>query len=802
MAGNSALNPKLMKKLLLFILVLLLAVFAYGYWYLSGTKPVYEGKLTLSGLQETVTVKYDRYGIPHIYAQNEADAYFALGYLQAQERLFQMEMVRRVATGTLAEIFGTEFVKTDKLFRTLGIARKSTYFAQKFEQHNQVYKQAALAYFAGINRYIDDGPTPVEFSLLGIPKEHFSVTDAYNAAGYMSFGFADGFRTDPLAAKIAATLGMPYLNDLGLHTLYDSTYLQSYFQPAATRLTGLTRIIESIPIPLLQGSNSWVIGPDKSASGKPVFENDTHIGFSQPSVWFEAHLEYPGTSLYGHYLAGFPFAILGHNRYAAWGMTMFENDDVDLFQEKANPENESQIWRVDQWQALKTREEVIKVKNGEPVTFTVRESDHGPIINDVLLSEKTATQPVAVYWEYLHADKELFEATYTLGQAASIDDARHAASLIQAPGLNVMYADVDGNIAWWAAARLAIRPPHVNSKLLLDGSSGKDDYLGYYDFSHNPQAENPPWGYVYSANNQPDTVKGILYPGYYRPINRAGRIKNLLEGKSNWTSAEVQQMTADVTSPIAPLVARELATVLNQTGDSALVALAGILNSWDGDHQQTAIAPTVYYNLLSWVLYYAMADELGYEDYKNLVNSEVMQRSYLMFITNKQSVWWDDVTTEASESRDAIINKAGRKALATLQASTGSATAAGWAWGKVHTLTHGHPLGKVEALKKYFDVGPFPVNGGIEVINNMLFKLDTTGYFPVFAGPAVRTVIDLSNMDGAQSINPTGQSGNFLSGHYRDQAEMFVNVQFRGQLMNSQAIEENKVTELSLVPGK
>ena len=230
--------------------------------------------------------------------------------------------------------------------------------------------------------------------------------------------------------------------------------------------------------------------------------------------------------------------------------------------------------------------------------------------------------------------------------------------------------------------------------------------------------------------------------------------------------------------------------------------MAGLLASWDGDHQQNAVEPTVYYNLLSWVLYYAMADELGYDDYKGLANSEVMQRSYLMFMRNGQSVWWDDVTTEAKESREEIVNKAAVKALATLKTSTGSEAAAGWTWGKVHTLTHGHPLGKVEALKSYFDVGPFPTNGGNEVINNMMCKLDTTGYFPVFAGPAVRTVINLADIESAQSINPTGQSGNFLSRHYRDQAEMFVNVEFRSQLMNDQSIEKNKVSELILLPSK
>ena len=791
-----------MKRIFLVILLLLAGIIIYGYWYVNNTKPSYEGELSLAGLNKPVTVKYDSYGIPHIYAENESDAYFALGYLQAQERLFQMEMLRRVATGSLSEILGDEFVSVDKLFRTLGFAKKSAEFTENFEGQDFGSKQPAISYFKGINAFIDEGPTPLEFTIIGIPKRKFSITDAYNAAGYMSFGFADGLRIDPLTSKIAVTLGMDYLEAIGLHTIYDSTYIQSYFEAEPTELDDLSIIIEKIPTPLIDGSNSWIIGPEKSATGNAIFENDTHIVFSQPSVWFEAHLEYPGTSLYGNYLAGFPFAILGHNRFAAWGMTMFENDDVDLFQEKVNPDNENQVWRIDQWQDLEVRKETINVKDGDPIEIVIKESFHGPIINDVMLENGISENPVAVYWEYLHADKDLFEPVYALGQTSSMVDARNAASQIEAPGLNVMYADIAGNIAWWASARLPIRPDHVNSKLILDGSSGKDDYLGYYDFSHNPQSENPPSHYVYSANNQPDTVKGVLFPGYYRPIDRASQIENAVATKNDWTAEQVQTMTANVTSPIAPMVAKELGLVLEKSTVSEVTELADILANWNGDHQQSAIEPTVYYNVLSWVLYYAMADELGYKDYVDLANSEVMKRSYLKLLKDENSIWWDDIATPEKETKQEIIHKAAGSALTTLKTSTGSSKSSEWNWYKVHTVTHAHPLGEVDALKKYFNVGPLTTNGGNEVINNMMFKLDTTGYFPVFAGPAVRTVIDMGNIDGAMSINPTGQSGNFLSEHYDDQAQMFIDVKFRAQLMNDAEIEENKSSELILLPKK
>jgi penicillin amidase len=791
-----------MKKILGSIALLLLIALIFGYFFINHAKPKYSGALSLAGLQAEVTVKYDEYGIPHIYAENETDAYFALGYVQAQERLFQMEMIRRVASGTLSEILGPDLLPTDKLFRTLGLSEKAKEMAENFAAANAAYKPAAEAYFDGINAFVEEGPTPIEFTIIGIPKRKFSIVDAYKASGYMSFGFAEGFKVDPIASKIAVKYGMQYLNDLGLHSINDSTYIPSYFGEDTVSLTGLAAAIDKIPVPLLIGSNSWIIDGTKTASGKPVFENDTHIGFSQPSVWFEAYLEYPGTTYYGHYLAGFPFGLLGHNQYATIGLTMFENDDVDLFVEKSNPEDSSQIWRKDHWENLSIRQESIAVKNQQDVLWTIRESDHGPIINDILLDDGVAEHPVAAWWAFLHTKRDLLEAVHMLNHSTSMKTSRQAASIIEAPGLNVMYADVDGNIAWWAAAKLPIRPEHVNSKLLLDGSSGKDDYLGFYTFNKNPQAENPPWGYVYSSNNQPAMVDSTLYPGYYMPMDRARAIVDKLEESDRWTAEDVKMMAGNVTSPVHPYVAKDFAKSLSSGQIDAPRELIDLLNNWDGNHDRQSIEPSVYYTLLSWVLYYAMADELGFKDYAVFVGSSLMKRSYFKFISNDNSVWWDNVNTEKKEGKLDILSASLYKMSSTLVKNMGSENFEDWQWGKIHTLTHNHPLGQIDALKNYFNVGPFPVSGGNEVINNLMFDLDTSGVFAVNAGPAVRTVIDLSDIYTAESINPTGQSGYFLSQHYDDQAQMFVDVKFRPQLMDKDDVEAHTQSVLTLLPIK
>ncbi|MCF6360264.1 MAG: penicillin acylase family protein [Cyclobacteriaceae bacterium] len=789
-----------MKKFLIFLTsLILIAVFGI-YFYLQSTKPTYEGQLDLEGLKDQVEVKYDTYGIPHIYAQNEEDAYMALGYVHAQERLFQMEMIRRVSTGTLSEILGADLLDVDKLFRTLGVKEKSKELAKQFNATNSEHKSAAEAYFKGVNSFIKNGPTPIEFTIIGIPKRDFTIEDAYNAGGYMAFGFAEGFIADPAISQLVEEHGEAYLEDLLFTSSEQTTYIYNNPHVDSSKLTSLAQIIKQIPIPLIVGSNSWVIGSERTKSGKPVFENDTHIAYSQPSVWFEAHLEYPGMSHFGHYLAGVPFSILGHNKFAAIGMTMFENDDVDFYYEKENPEKGNQIWRNNSWEDLTERTEVIKIKDAEPETITVRSSSHGPIVNDIFFKDFKNKSPYSVWWSFLQYNNDLMNALYKLNHIASIDDAREGSSLIQSPGLNIMYADTAGNIAWWASATLPIRPPHVNTKLVLDGT-GKDDILGFYDFSKNPQAENPEWGYVYSANNQPDSVDGVLYRGYYYPRDRAGRIVELIKAKpSGWTAEHSINMTADVISPVQVEVAQTLVALIKESKVEIPTEVLNLLENWDGDHQINDIEPSILYTIQGWLQYYMLGDELGSENLKALNGTSTLKTSFLHLIQNNESIWWDDVTTPEKENQLDIISKSVNSALNTLERNYSSTNPSDWKWGEIHTLTHNHPLGEVEALKKYFSVGPIPIMGGREVINNQGHDLDTTGIFNVKMGPAVRTVIDLSNMNGAMSINPTGQSGNFLSKHYNDQAQMFANVEFRPQLMDSLDVANDTKSILTLNP--
>ncbi|MCL6462205.1 MAG: penicillin acylase family protein, partial [Flavobacterium micromati] len=319
---------KILKKiaftLFLIMALIITAAFIYGIY----SKPKYKGEQQLANIQKETTVYFDDFGVPHIYASSSKDAMVALGYVHAQDRLWQMELMRRIAPGRLSEIFGSAALKNDKFFAGIGIEEASAKAIAKLNKNSQSY-QLTISYLDGINQYLVEGTTPVEFSLLGIKKEKFTIKDVYNIFGYMSFSFAMAQKSDPLMTDIRNKYGMEYLKDFGLDSSYNSTRIKNAkdkSQQYAAISKSIVAILDESPISPFIGSNSWVLAPKKTKNGKVIFANDPHIGFSQPGTWYEAHLVTPDFELYGSYLAGTPYPLLGHNREYAYGLTMFEND--------------------------------------------------------------------------------------------------------------------------------------------------------------------------------------------------------------------------------------------------------------------------------------------------------------------------------------------------------------------------------------------------------------------------------------------------------------------------------------------
>lgn len=778
---------KLLRRLLVALAVLLAAAGLFLYCYAQSLAPDYEGENDLVGLGQEATVYYDDYGIPHIYAQNEKDAQRVLGYVHAQDRLWQMELLRRIAPGRLSDIFGGALVKTDKFFAATGIAEYTRESVARLDPNSESYR-LAMAYVDGINQYMREGQTPIEFILLGIEKQPFTLEDVHNIFGFMAFSFAMAQKTDPLLTDIRDRFGMAYLKDFGLDGSAATIRLKSYREKVdyAAISTSVSRLLGATPAPCFIGSNSWIVGPNKTKNGKVIFENDPHIGFSQPGTWFEAHIHTPKHELYGFYLAGTPYPLLGHNRQYAYGLTMFENDDIDFFRETENAAG--QYKTPNGFRDYRLISKTIEVKDSAAVRFEVKVSRHGPLVNGIL-DGVPKEKPVAMSWIFTQHPNHLLEATYALSHAADLKAFTAAVGLIHAPGLNVMYGDAKDNIAWIAAGKLYKQHPTVNPNFILDGARD-DDWKEYLDFSKNPGAVNPDWNYVYSANNQHEAVGGYLYPGYYLPHDRAGRIESLIKQRNDWTAGDIQKMTMDDASPTVAANLRNMLQSVSAAKWSANERRAiDILAQWDGTHGLEQVAPTLYNKWLFHYLQDTFGDELGPEKFTALLGTHIIKQVIGLQLAHPASPWWDDVRTRGKETREQILRTSLRKAVASLEKQVGS-NPANWKWEDAHLVTHEHPLGKVGLFRPFFNVGPFPVPGSNEVINNQLFVLSDEKTHAVKAGPSTRRVIDFSDVDAATAILPTGNSGVFTSPHYDDQAALYNKGGFRPMLLDEKKIKK------------
>jgi penicillin amidase len=792
----------------------LIAAAGFATWHIRTKLPVREGTITLNQLKAPVTVAYDDRGVPHIRAENEMDMYRALGYVHAQDRLFQMEMVRRLAKGELAEILGPKLLETDKLFRTLGIRARAEVVAAQVNPV-RASDMALLSYLDGINQYQASHPTPLEFDILKIPKRPFTPQDTFAVSGYLAYSFAAGLRTDPPMTYIRDNLGPDYVRIFDLEWHPEGVIDQAATSGAAQRpglalgakdwqnlnqLADLSQsALQAAGVPVFEGSNAWAISGKRTASGKPMLAGDPHIAFSAPSVWYEAHLTAPGFDLYGHYQSLIPVAMLGHNARFGWSLTMFENDDLDLIAERQNPANANQVWVRGAWVDMTSRTETIKVKDAADVQLTLRRSPHGPIITDVF-KENFGTTPVAMWWAFLETENPILQAFYELNRADTREKARAASEKIHSPGLNVVWANAAGDIGWWAAARLPIRPPGVNPTFLLDGGTGEAEKNGFYAFNFNPQEENPARGYIVSANHQPQPASGVPVPGYYCLADRAQRIDAAFRDPDRkWDTAASQNLQLDGGNGYGPRILKDMMPILKSvTTDPYEKAFLEPLELWDGDYSRDSMAALLFTQLTYELARAALADEMGEVQFKNLLKTFALDSALPRLVVDANSPWWDNINTKPVENRFETVRIAWVNTIKHLESIYGKDLLL-WRWGNAHTLTHVHPLGMQKPLDRIFNVGPFKVAGGRETPNNLNVNMGP-GPWPVKSGPSTRRVIDFAQPDKSIGINPVGQSGVLFDKHYDDQAALFSEGLYMRQYLSAADVKAQTKTTLTLRP--
>ena len=779
-----------MKKAAVFFYVIVGIFLILGvslYLFIQSSSTDYNFEILSSHIERDVRIVFDDMAVPHIYAESETDAMFALGYVHASERLWQMDLLRRAGGGELSELLGADMVENDRYLRTLGMRDAAIKDAAEFEYtSSEKTKSAALAYLKGVNTFIGEENYPVEYLLLGATPQEFKPLDMYKVAGFMAYSFAIHIKTEPIVDWIKTNVDSTYLSDVALGVQgFTKIPTQNASVDVAAYSDLANRLDEKLPVPQFIGSNAWVISGSKTKSGAVLFSNDTHMKYASPSVWYEAHVITPELEYYGNHIAGVPFPPLGHTKDRAWGITMFVNDDIDLYKETLI--GDQYLYDGKRFD-LDVRTEVIHVAGGADVAFEVRSTMHGPLISD----------SVSMWWTYMkYPENRIQEAFYGLSRAESMAEVQQSASLFHAPGLNVMHGDIAGNIAWWAAAKLPIRSATADSKSIQDGSLAENDILGWYDFSKNPQTINPERGFIFSTNNAPEDVDGVHYPGYYYAGNTraASIITALSTDKSDWTMEDSQEMQMSTHSPVYEGNCKMMCAYAAENNFEGVYAeYFDKMKDWRGTHDMEEVEPTIYYRWMHAVIKDVFKDELGEEKYLTFRGTIVCENTFPLVLQNSASPWWDDQNTDEIESARQIIISAFRTAMDEIIEDRGE-DASTWQYGKIHHLTHKHAMGEVEILDDLFNVGRYDVPSAKDALCKYEFKLTDTVDFEVFSGPAMRVSVDFGDVNASESILPTGQSGNVFSPYYDNQADMYHSGEFRKQRMDQEEIEGVKIGE-------
>ena len=745
---------------------------AAGYAWLRQSLPQLDGTVALTGLKAPVEIVRDRHGVPHIYASSVEDAQFGLGFAHAQDRLWQMEMNRRIGSGRLSEALGAATLDADKFLRTLGVRRAAETTLKSLSPEARAQLDA---YAAGVNAFLAQrsGPLAPEFLLTGVKPEPWDSADSVAWTKMMAWDLGGNWRSELLRLRLAKKLSTSRIGEFlppypGDAPLAIADYAALYRELDASKLAAL-----ALPGMTESGaSNNWVLAGSRTASGKPLLANDPHLGLAAPAVWYFAHLSAPGFEVMGATLPGVPGVVLGRNRHIAWGMTNTGPDVQDLYVERVDAAGRALAPQG--WQPLGARSEVIKVKGQAEVTLTVRESRHGPLISDAFKPAAEALPQgyaLALAWTALREDDLSAQAGGKFASARNWKEFLAAARDFHSPQQNIVFADTEGNIGFVAPGRVPVRKAanDLKGQAPAPGWDAKYDWDGFIAFEDLPQSYNPAAGELMTANHKivPEGYPHYLTSEWILPY-RARRITQLLGRTPKHTRESFARIQADTVS----LQVREILPLLlkTRTPDADAQQLLQQLGKWNANMAIDGAEPLIVSAWLRELGRLIYADELG-----ELFDGAWEHRADFIYNvladTGGQGRWCDDVSTPARETCADLLPRALDLALADLKRRYGGERDR-WRWGSAHfALSEHRPFGRQPQLAKFFDIR-VPSPGDTYTINVGRNSLaNESAPFASRHAASLRAIYDLADLDQSVYIHSTGQSGNLLSPLYRNFAE-------------------------------
>ena len=793
-AGNLARLGKLLRPLIWVVGVTLLIIFSATLIYLYSAQSSPSGKRSIKGLGDGVVITFDESDIPHIKANSQSDALFALGYLHATERSWQLEMNRRIASGRLSEILGSETINIDRFIRTLGIKRAAE---QQFDKYPVSAKRLLQAYADGVNAGNAQlgWALPVEYFLTGSKPGHWSPTDSVAWMLMMALDLGGNWHKELQRLELSQYLTTkqiwevlpPFEVDepvtkMDFAKIYrDLDVFNPKTGPAHKRSKKLPATeLSNIDLPGGKdgiGSNNWALSGKLTASGKPLLANDPHLGLSAPAIWYFAHLDAPGLNVLGGTLPGIPAVVLGRAEKFAWSFTNTNPDVQDLYIEQIDPNNPGMYRGPDGLLPFKVRQEIIDVKGAPSVNFIVKETRHGPVISDSYARAKRAIDTdrfaLALRWTALDIENQSVAGLLDLNRAKDMDAFKQSLRKNYAPMQNVVMADIDGNIAYQAAGVAPKRLLHhgLYGVAPAPGWEKQYDWNGYVPFEQLPASNNPEQGWIATANQR------IIASNDPNPLTsdwdlsaRYDRIVDLIKARNSYDLEYMKTMQADTLSltsipllelfkssvPSHPLGAKALEISKDFNGDMRVDSAAALIfNAW---------ADQLTRNLFSR-LSYIFSETYGDRNYRGALIAQMK---------NPNSPWCDNPKTQAIETCAEASNDAFNKALEFLSKEYGNDPSK-WAWGKAHIAISEHrPLSKIPVLGKLFNLEtPFP--GDSNTINvGRLELLRSEHPYETLQAPSLRAIYDLSDLEKSLFIFQSGQSGWVQSKLYRNMVPLWA----------------------------
>lgn len=791
------------------LLVSFVAIFFFLRHQVIKSFPEYNGSIKISSIKEVVEISRDSYGVPSIYAKNEADLWFAVGYVHAQDRLWQMDIYRRTVQGRLSEVFGEDALGYDYLFRTLDMTSVVNDIQKQLPDN---VKYALSCYTQGVNAYIKEskGRYPVEFDLLNYEPELWQPEHSLLVSRLMAWYLNFSWWPEILHWKIQEKLGNQKAQEI----------FQDYPSDAPTIVySSIPKVIKSVSYFIKRinsfreyfgfngmgiGSNCWVINGKKSVSGKPILANDPHLTLTIPSYWYEMNLLTEDFNVGGFCFPGSPFVVIGHNSKIAWGLTNAMIDDADFFMNVIDPHDTTKYVNNKKPLPIKFKEEIIKVGKNDSVIVTTKKTHYGPVINYVHPSINYHSGVfdsllVSLKWVGFLPTMETY-TFYLLNKASSRVDVINALKYYGVPGLNFIYADVEGNIGYHLVAKIPVRK-NFHPALPVPAFNSDYDWSGFVPFEDLPEVWNPPENFIASANNKIINKPKYYITYFYMPPYRIERIVQLLSVEKKLSVSDFQQFQVDVLSLHSEKYNKIILDVFNEESisDPIVNSVIEYLRNWDFKNTAYDASTSIFNMFFLKLLHNVFHDELGDELFYEYIYFPAIPVNAIDKLIENESSWFDDINTDTIETRNMIIRKSLLDAIADLKMKYGSEIK-NWQWGNLHQLTLNHPLGKVQPLNYVFNLGPYKIGGSSSTINNS--EIDFTKPFESLVGPSMRYIVDLSDINKRYCVIAGGQSGHPLHKHYDDQLAIWVNHKYREIDIKPKVNKNFKVEKFTIIPER